>query len=443
MRVIQKGAIWRVGDGRNIDIWDHNWLPEPGRSRVVSPKIDEGLNRVCDLFYPNTKIWNWEVLQNSFYPWEAEAIRNIYVSEMCNTDCLVWPKTADGCYSVKFTYQMLATEVINEEPSSSNGEDSKVWRSIWKIRAPPKVRHFMWRAARDSLPSKQNLARRKIALDKTCLLCDEQQESIMHVLRVCDQAKAVWKSVPSFSQLYQTGYRSFFDLLEAVLDHRSAFTVALFSTIAWSLWQRRNKIRVQQTSWPLHEISRRVRELVVEFFDIHKQPPRPTVQQSQVHWTKPPQDFYKANFDAALFDSSNMAGIGVVIRDYNGNVIGALSQKIALPPSIEHAEALAASWAVAFAKELSLFEVIFEGDCLRIIKAINTMEPCHTLFGHIIEEIRSLSSALRKCSFQHVRREGNNLAHALARRAVISADTDVWVEDLPLDLDDVFNLDLV
>ena len=138
-----------------------------------------------------------------------------------------------------------------------------------------------------------------------------------------------------------------------------------------------------------------------------------------------------------------MAGIGVVIRDYNGNVIGALSQKIALPQSIEHAEALATSRAVAFAKELSLFEVIFEGDCLRIIKAINTKEPCHTLFGHIIEEIRSLSFALRTCSFQHVRRMGNNLAHALARRAVVSADTDVWVEELPLDLDDVFNLDLV
>ncbi|KAK7816272.1 hypothetical protein CFP56_000560 [Quercus suber] len=51
-----------------------------------------------------------------------------------------------------------------------------------------------------------------------------------------------------------------------------------------------------------------------------------------------------------------MPGIGVVVRDYNGNVIGALSQKIALPQSIEHAKALAASWAVAFAKELGLFE---------------------------------------------------------------------------------------
>ena len=67
-----------------------------------------------------------------------------------------------------------------------------------------------------------------------------------------------------------------------------------------------------------------------------------------------------------------MTGIEVAIRDYNGNVIGALSQKIALPQSIKHTEALVASQAVAFAKELSLFEVIFEGDCLRIIKAINT-----------------------------------------------------------------------
>ena len=257
-------------------------------SRVVSPKIDEGLNRVCDLFYPNTKIWNWEVLQNSFYPWEAEAIWNIYVSEMCNTDCLVWPKTANGCCLVKSAYQMLATKVINKAPSSSNGEDSKVWRSIWKIRAPPKVRHFMWRAARDPLPLKQNLARWKIALDETCSLCDKQQESVMHVLWVCDQAKDVWKSVPSFSRLYQTGYRSFFDLLEAVLDHGSTFTVALFSTIAWSLWQRQNKILVRQPSWPPHEISRKAKELVVEFFNNHKQPLRPTVQRPQVWWTKPP-----------------------------------------------------------------------------------------------------------------------------------------------------------
>ena len=41
---------------------------------------------------------------------------------------------------------------------------------------------------------------------------------------------------------------------------------------------------------------------------------------------------------------------------------------------------------------------------------------------------------MQACHFQHVRREGNKLAHALARRAVSSADFDVWVEELPSDL---------
>ena len=110
---------------------------------------------------------------------------------------------------------------------------------------------------------------------------------------------------------------------------------------------------------------------------------------------------------------------------------------------MEHAEAFAACRAVILVKELLLFQVCFEGDCQRVIQAINAHGPSRTLFGHIIEEIRCFSSSLVSCSFVHVRREGNKLAHALARRAVLSADTDVWVKELPTDLDDVFRSDLV
>lgn len=124
--VIKKIAIWRMGDGQNISIWDHNWLPILGMSKVVLPRIDAELNKVCDLFYPNTKMWNTKVLQNSFYPWEANLIRKIYVSALCNEDYLVCPKSSDGCYSVKFAYQMLITKVISGAFSLSTGEDSKV-----------------------------------------------------------------------------------------------------------------------------------------------------------------------------------------------------------------------------------------------------------------------------------------------------------------------------
>lgn len=60
--VIQKGVFWRVGDGRMIDIWSHKWLPDPGQSRVVLPRNGVRVEKVCDLFYPNTKIWDIEFL---------------------------------------------------------------------------------------------------------------------------------------------------------------------------------------------------------------------------------------------------------------------------------------------------------------------------------------------------------------------------------------------
>ena len=64
------------------------------------------------------------------------------------------------------------------------------------------------------------------------------------------------------------------------------------------------------------------------------------------------------------------------------------------------------------------------------------------MYGHVVNKIKRLGAALRHCSYQHVSWNGNKLAHCLARRAVSTADTDVWVEDLPGDLDAVFQSEL-
>ena len=40
--------------------------------------------------------------------------------------------------------------------------------------------------------------------------------------------------------------------------------------------------------------------------------------------------------------------------------------------------------------------------------------------------------------FQYVRGDGNRLAHSLVKKTVLSADLKVWVEDLPDDVDVVF-----
>jgi hypothetical protein len=131
-----------------------------------------------------------------------------------------------------------------------------------------------------------------------------------------------------------------------------------------------------------------------------------------------------------------------VYRDHSGQVIAALSQKIGLPRSVEMAEGLATRRVMVFARELSPIDVILEGDCLRVVRALNAFGGCNTLYGHVLNETKRLGVVLRHCSYQHVGRDGNKLAHCLARRAVSTADIDVWVEDLPGDLDDVFEFDL-
>ena len=59
------------------------------------------------------------------------------------------------------------------------------------------------------------------------------------------------------------------------------------------------------------------------------------------HWLPPSPNQYKVNSDGAIFQDSGSTGLGVVVRDSEGMVIAALSERIALPPTVEDVEALA------------------------------------------------------------------------------------------------------
>ena len=94
----------------------------------------------------------------------------------------------------------------------------------------------------------------------------------------------------------------------------------------------------------------------------------PSVNQHQ--WRPPEQDHFKVNFDAALFQSLNLAGIGVVIRDWRGDVVAALSMPTALASSVADLEVLACRRALLFAAEKELQKVIFEGDSVSVMNAV-------------------------------------------------------------------------
>ena len=65
--VINRGAVWRVGDGSTIDVWGHRWLTALDHDKVISPRLDSPIVHVKDLFYPGTRIWDPGLLERISY----------------------------------------------------------------------------------------------------------------------------------------------------------------------------------------------------------------------------------------------------------------------------------------------------------------------------------------------------------------------------------------
>lgn len=85
-----------------------------------------------------------------------------------------------------------------------------------------------------------------------------------------------------------------------------------------------------------------------------------------------------------IFKDLGATGLGVVIRDSEGMVIGVLAERIPVPCSVATVETLACRRAVLFAKEMSIFEATIEGDAKIVFSALKDRSTSNPKFGHII-----------------------------------------------------------
>lgn len=106
--VIQKGALWRVGDGQQIRIWGDNWLPSKGKAKVTPPQIHgQGNSSVAVLINESNKSWRSDVIDHVFEPTEAAIIKGIPLCSFRQRDKFIWPFTPSGQYTMKSGYRFL------------------------------------------------------------------------------------------------------------------------------------------------------------------------------------------------------------------------------------------------------------------------------------------------------------------------------------------------
>lgn len=90
-------------------------------------------------------------------------------------------------------------------------------------------------------------------------------------------------------------------------------------------------------------------------------------------------------------------------------------------------KAMVACWAVEFGSELGIHCTIAKGDSEMIVKALRWEDNGLAPFAHLINDVSLFSGLFSVLSYSHVRRDGNKVAHSLARLALTSPICIIWM----------------
>ncbi|XP_075650032.1 uncharacterized protein LOC142620559 [Castanea sativa] len=307
-----------------------------------------------------TRTWNAEMVNEIFAPQEAEEIKNIPLAREATEESLYWPWEHDGRFSCKSGYRFLK-------------EDEDVLQ------------------LRDR--------------------CKEDNEDVVHAVWSCKELDGVWGMNNIWSLRNQQRFTSFSKLMAWVFQHQR--NPDLFAFSIWSIWHQRNQVRTQQAYCPLNQLSQLVHDRYAEY-KAFKPPPFPSRQKRRAWWKSPDQDIFKINFDGVIYAEEKCSGLGVIIRNQEGLVIASMSTRVPQQLQPIEIEALVASRALEFAREVGISEAVLEGDSLLVIKALETKDAKLAPFYLLIQDSIKLSSSFSKLSYSYSKREGNLVAHSVA-----------------------------
>ena len=160
---------------------------------MLSPRVKgRGVNLVADLIDPVNNEWKGNIIDNLFYDFKAAIIKNMPLCRSIQDDVLIWPFNPDEVYSVKSRYQYLHEQQQHGLPRPSNHLVlTPLWKKIWGLQVPNKVKHLAWKACKDLLPIKTNLIRRKVITENCCDVCKLHQEDVVHALFHCPALQSV------------------------------------------------------------------------------------------------------------------------------------------------------------------------------------------------------------------------------------------------------------
>jgi hypothetical protein len=450
--VVRRGARWKIGTGFNIPIIHEPWI---GGGSSIPPVGDDMLAlqpfSVGHLIDQEVRVWNEPLVRQLFASDMAQSILNTPLYHQIQRDELIWKAEKNGHYSVRSAYRICIEEVINNDHLRKPG----YWSGIWRLKVPPRVKNLVWRICRDCFPTRVKLRSRGVNCPSECVRCEDPHEDSYHILFHCPNAIDIWQTANSWHLITPSlnQFDNAPDIIFNLLQELSAAQVEKIVTIMWSIWKARNLKLWQQVSDSTVTILERARHLLEGWRNANrKQAPirqdNTSLIPSTSHhnsdtnfrWRKPRRGRYKCNVDASFPNNTNKVGIGMCIRDSDGNHVRSKTMFFSPTCSTDVGEARGLHHTIRWIHELQLTNVDFEVDSKRVADYFNNGRGDVTEVGSIMDSsIHFCNTYLTNSHVEFIRRQANEVAHTLAKAATFSTSFQVF-DDIPTCITDlIFN----
>ncbi|CAN6215731.1 unnamed protein product, partial [Urochloa humidicola] len=427
--------------------------------KITGTKRPCRLKRVTQLLNEAGTHWDNRILEQFLLPHDVEAIQNIKIHGTDCQDLLAWHYEKSGFFTIRSAYR-LAVQLRDQKRGVCNSSLNPMgvrplWKSIWKLNIPQKIKVFLWRVVNNALATRLNKWKRHLERDNRCELCGLETESEFHALVSCDHARNLrsalrqhW-TLPDDKQFAYTGP----DWLLMLLTQVSQDVAALISLMLWKTWSLRNDVThgakpkpiassirfllnyaesLQLTQYFTGNEDLKGKQTILSKSEQRRQKEENRrIMHASEGWKPPDQGWVKVNVDGAFDPLTGRAGIGIVIRDNLGIPELCAWKAISDGLNAEEIEALACLEGVRLAAEWSHGKTIIESDCSTVINAACKPGADKSQWAFIINNLKHVSRLLPKVVFQAVRREKNVIAHELAQLAKRTMHSAVWRTQVP------------
>jgi ribonuclease HI len=333
-------------------------------------------------------------------------------------DHLVWDDDMNGNYSVKSGYNLLLEPTI----AAVTTQGKEDWKWIWKIQAPPKAKHLLWRICKGCLPTRVRLQEKHVQCPVICPLCELEEEDDWHVIYGCESSKIAWHGAGLLDVIapYNQQNCTVKECILHMCRNASRSDAGKAAMLIWILWSNRNNCVWNHEKETEQQLGYRSLCLWFEwsivqreyYGDVHQVP------QQQLIWQPPPRDKLKCNVDVGIHNEERKSSNGWCVRDHRGNFIMGGSSWINGRCSSNEGETLALLEAMTTLQFRGYNDVIFETDAQNIVGAIRSRKQGISEFSVIINKIKCLLSLCPGFEVKLIRRQANRVAHTIARASL-------------------------